>query len=604
VLPLIISAFATMAVASAGLAAYEALGRRQDSEAFLQANQISQLLLRTAGQWALERGLSNGALRSPDPASAERRTEIGNRRQAGDQAFREAIQRLRTVSAMQGAEKHITEVEGTFRAFESLRSKVDENLSKPGAERALEVVDGFLPAITNLIEGVAIRLRLRLETLTVPPSAALSQLVILRHLTAQMAENAGRERAALAGMIGARGKLTAETIRKISGFRGQVDLAWETISPLAERTGAPQKILDAIAIAEKEYYRNYAETRQAVLASGESGEYKITGGEYFARATTAINSILGLVDAIGSVADQEATNDAAASASKLVGYCVMLLASIGLVLVSLWVAFARILRPLSALTRAMAELGKGNFDIVLPGLERKDEIGDMAHAVETFKMKAQEKARTEAEANALQEKRASERRNADMTKLADAFESAVGEIVQTVSSSSRELEASAGSLTSTAERGQELTTMVAAASEQASTNVQSVASATEEMSSSVNEISRQVQESARMANEAVGQAQQTNDRVSELSKGRKPHRRCRRTDQHDRRADQSPGAQRHDRGGACRRGRTGLRGSGVRGEGAGGTDRKGDRRDRPADHGHSGRNPRIGRSHQGDQPHY
>jgi methyl-accepting chemotaxis protein len=333
-----------------------------------------------------------------------------------------------------------------------------------------------------------------------------------------MAENAGRERAALAGMIGARGKLTAETIRKISGFRGQVDLAWETISPLAERTDAPQKILDAIAIVEKEYYRNYAETRQAVLASGESGEYKITGGEYFARATTAINSILGLVDAIGSVADQEATNDAAASASKLVGYCVMLLASIGLVLVSLWVAFARILRPLSALTRAMGELGKGNFEIVLPGLERKDEIGDMAHAVETFKMKAQEKARTEAEANALQEKRASERRNADMAKLADAFESAVGEIVQTVSSSSRELEASAGSLTSTAERGQELTTMVAAASEQASTNVQSVASATEEMSSSVNEIGRQVQESARMANEAVGQAQQTNDRVSELSK--------------------------------------------------------------------------------------
>jgi methyl-accepting chemotaxis protein len=59
---------------------------------------------------------------------------------------------------------------------------------------------------------------------------------------------------------------------------------------------------------------------------------------------------------------------------------------------------------------------------------------------------------------------------------------------------------------------------VAAASEEASTNVQSVASATEELSSSVNEISRQVQESARMATDAVGQARVTNDRVSELSK--------------------------------------------------------------------------------------
>ena len=60
--------------------------------------------------------------------------------------------------------------------------------------------------------------------------------------------------------------------------------------------------------------------------------------------------------------------------------------------------------------------------------------------------------------------------------------------------------------------------MVAAASEEASTNVQSVASATEQMSSSVNEISRQVQDSARMAGEAVDQARKTNDRVGELSK--------------------------------------------------------------------------------------
>src|SRR5882724_1714177 len=105
-----------------------------------------------------------------------------------------------------------------------------------------------------------------------------------------------------------------------------------------------------------------------------------------------------------------------------------------------------------------------------------------------------------------------------MVKLADSFEAAVGEIVQTVSSASTELEASAGTLTKTAVRSEELTTMVAAASEEASTNVQSVASATEELTSSVNEISRQVQESARMASEAVGQAHKTNGRIDELSK--------------------------------------------------------------------------------------
>ena len=177
-----------------------------------------------------------------------------------------------------------------------------------------------------------------------------------------------------------------------------------------------------------------------------------------------------------------------------------------------------IARPMSALSASMQELANGNFAVVLPGLGRKDEIGDVAQAVENFKVKAEEKAREEAEAKIKQDQAAAQQRKADMIKLADSFEGAVGEIIETVSSASTELEASAGTLTKTAERAQQVTSAVAAASEEASTNVQSVASATEEMASSVNEISRQVQESARMAGEAVDQARKTNERVSELSK--------------------------------------------------------------------------------------
>lgn len=183
-----------------------------------------------------------------------------------------------------------------------------------------------------------------------------------------------------------------------------------------------------------------------------------------------------------------------------------------------WLIGRAISKPVVGLCAGMRELADGNFEVVLPGLGRGDEVGDMAQAVETFKVKAEQKARAEAEAKAEQDQIAARQRKADMIKLADSFEAAVGEIVETVSSASTELEASASTLTATAERSQELTTMVAAASEEASTNVQSVASATEELSSSVNEISRQVQESARMANEAVDQARKTNDRVAELSK--------------------------------------------------------------------------------------
>jgi methyl-accepting chemotaxis protein len=177
-----------------------------------------------------------------------------------------------------------------------------------------------------------------------------------------------------------------------------------------------------------------------------------------------------------------------------------------------------IARPMRALSASMEELAGGNFGVVLPGLGRKDEVGDVAGAVEKFKLVAEQKARDEAEAKIKQDQVAARQRKAEMVRLADSFESAVGEIIETVSSASTELEASASTLTATAERSRHVTTTVAAASEEASASVSSVASATEELSSSVNEISRQVQASARMANEAVDQARKTNDRVGELSK--------------------------------------------------------------------------------------
>jgi methyl-accepting chemotaxis protein len=180
--------------------------------------------------------------------------------------------------------------------------------------------------------------------------------------------------------------------------------------------------------------------------------------------------------------------------------------------------FLGVARPLTRLNGALGKMAAGELNIEIPGANRGDEVGDMGKTVVVIRENAEQKARDEAEAKANQDKHAVEQRRADMIKLADGFEAAVGEIIETVSSASTELEASAGTLTSTAQRAQELTTMVAAASEEASTNVQSVASATEELTSSVTEISRQVQESARMANEAVDQARKTNDRVGELSK--------------------------------------------------------------------------------------
>ncbi len=174
-------------------------------------------------------------------------------------------------------------------------------------------------------------------------------------------------------------------------------------------------------------------------------------------------------------------------------------------------------KPIRAVVETLQRLASGNYDIPVHGTDRRDEVGDVAKTALVFKDNGLAKVRMEREQKDMEARAAAQRRS-DMLQLADGFERAVGEIVETVASASTELEASATTLTSTAERSQNLATSVAAASEEATTNVQSVASATEELSSSVHEISRQVQESARMAGDAVGQARATNDRVGELSK--------------------------------------------------------------------------------------
>ena len=173
-------------------------------------------------------------------------------------------------------------------------------------------------------------------------------------------------------------------------------------------------------------------------------------------------------------------------------------------------------RGIGSILTPMGQLTDGELTAEIPHRGETTEIGRIATALQIFKQALLAK---KASDDAVDADRAVNAARAQRISTATGdFEAMIGELVRSLASASTELEASASTLSSTADHTQELTTMVAAASEEASTNVQSVASATEELSSSVNEISRQVQESARMAGDAVDQARKTNDRVGELAK--------------------------------------------------------------------------------------
>ncbi len=173
-------------------------------------------------------------------------------------------------------------------------------------------------------------------------------------------------------------------------------------------------------------------------------------------------------------------------------------------------------RPIIRMTEAMGVLAKGDLTVSVPAVGRKDEIGEMADAVQVFKDNALEVERLKREQEE-QEKRTAEEKRQQLMELANRFESSVGSIIGSVSSASTELQQTAQSMSSTAEETSNQSAAVAAASEEASCNVGTVASSTEELSSSISEISRQITESNRIATQAADDADSANEAVRSLA---------------------------------------------------------------------------------------
>ncbi len=182
-----------------------------------------------------------------------------------------------------------------------------------------------------------------------------------------------------------------------------------------------------------------------------------------------------------------------------------------------WLIGRGISRPVVGMCVAMRALAGGDKTVEIPGVGRKDEIGQMAETVAVFKSNMIEADRLRAETE--QHKAAAEaERKTGMLRLADGFEAGIKGVVNSVASQATEMQSSAQAMTHTAEQATHQATAVAASVEEASANVQTVASSAEELSTSVLEIGRQVEQSSKIAGQAVIEADKTNATVEGLNK--------------------------------------------------------------------------------------
>jgi methyl-accepting chemotaxis protein len=171
--------------------------------------------------------------------------------------------------------------------------------------------------------------------------------------------------------------------------------------------------------------------------------------------------------------------------------------------------------PVRQMTTAMARLAGGDLEVEVPARGRRDELGEMAAAVQVFKDNAIERQRLEAEQAA--EREAQLARAKRLEALTGAFDGEVAAVLSALGGSAGEMQTTSQAMSATAEQTSRQASAVAAASEQASSNVQTVAAAAEELSSSIREIARQMGESSAVARDAASEAEKTQAAVRGLA---------------------------------------------------------------------------------------
>lgn len=271
------------------------------------------------------------------------------------------------------------------------------------------------------------------------------------------------------------------------------------------------------ALAIDQNIETYRTTyRQIRAVSGELGQLlNVAMPETAEKLSAAVGAMV-----VSAEADRQAIEAAAVATmhrTQLVAVSVGI-GGVGLGLLLSWLIGGSIARPVSRMTAAMRRLAAGELEVAIPAADQRDEIGQMAQAVQVFRDNARQMRAMETERMKQAAQRAADRRR-EMDALAGGFETTVGSLVQHLAAESVELRSNAETMAATAAQTRQQATTVAAAAEEAQAGVQTVASAAQELSASIGEIGRQVAQSAKITDRAVNDARHTDATVRALADG-------------------------------------------------------------------------------------
>jgi len=517
---LLTTAIVSLSAVGGGLAVYVAVTKYETMDKVSEA-QARLAIVRAVGDIPRylnsERGFTTNLLFGPASIDAKLRAELNDKYRRNTDGAREKMDRVKAElpsSLADGAELGAG-IDGINAKYTALRESMDKALDGPVEARKDSVkkiiADNAVlnRAVTVLLDG-QVRRMARLDGDAYRQTMNATVAWTLRDVGGY---NASLHKSA----IGAKRTGTDAEKAELYLAQGRTDQLLLQLQELKNSPATPANLVPALNALDQEFVKNLGQELKYAKDGAVSGKFEHDVDTFYEISQRGLNAAIGVRDAFYDNAAQ--LLDAAYASARLsflialAGLLAVALASAGLVMM----VRRRVCQPIVDLTATMSRLAGGDVTGEISGAGRDDEIGAMAAAVRVFKdnmIKADRLAAEKEAENDIKMRRA--RMLDDLTR---AFETKVGELVGGLSSASSAMENTAQSMTSTATATNRQAAVVAAASEQTSTNVQTVATATEELTSSIAEIGRQVAQSTEVAARAVENARRTGETARSLADG-------------------------------------------------------------------------------------
>jgi len=501
-------------VIALSLTAYETWDRLKTASRISQIADASADLFKAMHNLRTDRSTTNRLLNATEPMDAEIEKYLRGLRDTEMPAMARALELLPTISFPQSGTL-VPELARLYKLLSEQQKQFWEEVTKPKDQRRAGLPKEYMETTQGLLETLD-KLSNVLAATVNHQDAAIDQLLSIKQ-TAWLLRNTGGEASLVISTGLAAGKITPEARQSYVQYVGGAAAMWKALELSTSGMQLPPALVAAMATVKTAYFDpQYLALRDRLadtLVKGEKAE--MTANQWSPLTVGRLAGAVAVAEAALDAAKIHAQQQHSSAQRALILQLALLALAIGLAVGAVMLVNRRVIHPLNNIRDAMLKVAGGDLAVDSGYLDRQDEIGALAGALETFKQQATEKLNIEAQERERNVGAAARQRAVE--SYVGEFEGAVRKTLGELSEASGEMRKTSGDLSAVSRQTNDRVEVAGKASNDASMSVDSVAAAAEELSASINDISQQAAHAAGIASRAVNQARETDGTVQGLA---------------------------------------------------------------------------------------